>query len=107
MLQRSALSPQIIVSNKFLLCSSQPDYEDGFNSPRVAKSGNPLPGSRTVSYTVCRGIRDLSNVHTLLHMTFGQLVNHDTDKTANTQIKIGKFVLLKLLTTTKLSHLVY
>ena len=32
----------------------------------------------------------LSHTHTLLHMTIGQLVDHDTDKTANTQSEMSK-----------------
>ena len=34
--------------------------------------------------------KTLSHTHTLLHMTIGQLVDHDTDKTANTQTEMSK-----------------
>ena len=49
-----------------------------------------LPSARKVSFEVAKNTKTLSHVNTLLHMTFGQILDHDLDKTANTQVEVGK-----------------
>ncbi|CAH1777105.1 unnamed protein product [Owenia fusiformis] len=62
------------------------DYADGIDVPRRTKSGNALPSARRVSHAVHTD-KDLpSAVHTIAMMTFGQFLDHDTDKTAQTKI---------------------
>ena len=58
-----------------------------------------LPSPRKVSVEVAKDTKSLSPVTTLLHMTFGQLLDHDMDKTANTQAQISKNIALLYLTT--------
>ena len=65
----------------------------GFNGMRVAKSGNPLPSARAVSLAIfeespdSKTPRPTSKVYTLIHMTLGQLIDHDITKTAITKIE--------------------
>ena len=52
------------------------------DEPRVAKSGRSLPSARLVSLNLYDEKEDLSPVITLLHMTFGQFLDHDIARTA-------------------------
>lgn len=54
----------------------------GISEPRAARDGSPLPSVRKVSTVIYEAVTDrLSEVHTVLHMTFGQMLDHDTDRT--------------------------
>ncbi|XP_064489819.1 peroxidase-like [Ornithodoros turicata] len=53
------------------------EYADGIREPRVAKSGNPLPNARRISFTVHANRNVPSPEITHLVMQFGQIVDHD------------------------------
>nr|UCK81635.1 thyroid peroxidase-like protein [Arenicola marina] len=63
-----------------------PDYGDGYSSPRLAKSGQPLPSARDVSLSIHDDVSQPSHVHTRLHMAFGQFMDHDMVKTASAKL---------------------
>ena len=54
----------------------------GIEVPRKSQSGKDLPSPRKVSLDIFEDIPRPSGVHTVMHMTFGQLLDHDLDKTA-------------------------
>ena len=54
----------------------------GIEEPKKAKNGKDLPSARNVSLTIFEDLYRPSGLHTMLHMTFGQVLDHDMDKTA-------------------------
>lgn len=48
-----------------------PNYADNFDAPRVAKSGQPLPGAREVSFTVAPDSKSPNNFMTMMVMQWG------------------------------------
>ncbi|XP_037572248.1 peroxidase-like [Dermacentor silvarum] len=52
-------------------------YKDGVSEPRVARSGEPLPSARLVSYKVHPPINIRDKQLTHMAMAFGQFVDHD------------------------------
>ncbi|XP_017771025.1 PREDICTED: peroxidasin homolog [Nicrophorus vespilloides] len=69
-----------------------PDYADGVNAPRMAKSGKDLPSARTVSLIVHRPIYNADPKFTVMLAVFGQFLDHDITATAVSQGKNGKSV---------------
>ena len=59
----------------------------GIGEPRQAKNGLPLPSARLVSQTLFQDMDRPSAVVTVMHMTFGQLLDHDIGRTAMTMLK--------------------
>ncbi|XP_055389236.1 chorion peroxidase isoform X2 [Condylostylus longicornis] len=59
-----------------------PDYSDGINNPRAARSGNPLPSARQVSLNVHRPVYTADPNFTVMLAVFGQLLDHDITATA-------------------------
>ena len=57
----------------------------GISMPRVAKDGQALPGARYLSSLIfkSKGPDVKSEALTLMHMTFGQLLDHDMDLSPN------------------------
>lgn len=49
----------------------------GVSAPRVAKSGNPLPDARKVSYTVHPDVDNPAKDFTHMVMQVGQFIDHD------------------------------
>ena len=71
-------------------------FISGFNTLRRAKSGKPLPSARKVSLEIFEeddgsGSNPESSYVTMMHMTFGQLLDHDITKTAIAKFE-GKFL---------------
>ena len=58
----------------------------GIGEPRVASSTNFLPSARSVSLAIHQGSSNLSYMHTVMHQTFGQILDHDLDRTAITKL---------------------
>ena len=54
--------------------------------PRRSKGNETLPSARLVSRKLFDSKPDKSHVHTLMLMSFGQLVDHDMTKTALTMV---------------------
>ena len=63
------------------------------NSPRRAKSGRELPSARAVSVSIFESNTQEHRRFTSMHMTFGQLLDHDTDRTPVSMAKINGEVL--------------
>ncbi|KAK9890312.1 hypothetical protein WA026_010414 [Henosepilachna vigintioctopunctata] len=58
------------------------DYGDGISSPRVSKSGQPLPTARTVSLIVHRPFYRDDVKFSVMLAVWGQFVDHDITATA-------------------------
>ncbi|XP_017485324.1 PREDICTED: peroxidase-like [Rhagoletis zephyria] len=54
-----------------------PDYADGLTAPRRAKSGEPLPPPRIVSFMLHQDVSDYDHEVTYLVIAWGQLLDHD------------------------------
>ncbi|KPM07348.1 hypothetical protein QR98_0058390 [Sarcoptes scabiei] len=54
-----------------------PDYADGLSDPRTAKSGQPLPPPRVVSFMIHQDENDYDREVTYLVIAWGQMVDHD------------------------------
>ncbi|KAK7084498.1 hypothetical protein SK128_008779, partial [Halocaridina rubra] len=63
-----------------------PEYGDGISSLRVAASGLPLPSARLVSTSVNIKPNVESSSFTILHMVYGQFVDHDLTSTPVSQL---------------------
>ncbi|KAG5891984.1 hypothetical protein JTB14_014428 [Gonioctena quinquepunctata] len=53
------------------------NYGDGISSPSVARSGNDLPPSRSLSLLIYPDIRVEDPIYTLNAMQYGQIITHD------------------------------
>ena len=58
----------------------------GIDESRRARSGRELPSGREVSFTTFADSDRPHSAITFLHMTFGQFVDHDLDRTAVTML---------------------
>ena len=67
-----------------------PDYEDDFNAPRVAMSGQALPNAREVSFRVFTEVNKPSKKFSHLAVPWGQYVGHDVSKIGSTGATCGK-----------------
>nr|WNS50059.1 peroxidasin-like protein [Halisarca dujardinii] len=57
-------------------------YDQPESSPRsTGAGGQPLPGSREVSNSLCFGSQDQDQIFTMMGVTWGQLLDHDVDLT--------------------------
>ncbi|KAK7014812.1 hypothetical protein SK128_017554 [Halocaridina rubra] len=63
-----------------------PDYADGVSAPRHDSSGLPLPSARLVSSTISRLPNEESLDISMLHMSYGQFLDHDFTSTPITKI---------------------
>ncbi|KAJ8940330.1 hypothetical protein NQ318_014406 [Aromia moschata] len=54
-----------------------PNYGDGISSPTLARSGNQLPGARTVSLAIYPDVQVEDPVWSLNAMQYGQIITHD------------------------------
>ncbi len=53
-------------------------YYPGYNSPRMSQSGDPLPSARKISEKLYQRKPERKDpIHTLIHATFGQFLDHD------------------------------
>ena len=68
----------------------------GINLPRSSKSGRMLHSARSVSLSILQGESSLSHVHTVMHQTFGQFLDHDMDRTAITMLSKDEEGMLSL-----------
>ncbi|XP_045481883.1 lactoperoxidase [Harmonia axyridis] len=59
-----------------------PNYGDGISSPRLSKSGAPLPSARTVSLSVHRPYYRDDNKFSVMLAVWGQFLDHDITATA-------------------------
>ncbi|EZA62781.1 hypothetical protein DMN91_007082 [Ooceraea biroi] len=64
---------------------SLPDYADGIESPRKARSGRELPSARKVSLTVHNPSASTDPSFTVMLAVFGQFLDHDITATALSQ----------------------
>lgn len=62
-----------------------PDYADGVESPRRARSGKKLPSARRVSLTVHSPSASSDPSFTVMLAVFGQFLDHDITATALSQ----------------------
>lgn len=62
-----------------------PDYADGIESPRKARSGKDLPSARRVSLTVHNPSASSDPSFTVMLAVFGQFLDHDITATALSQ----------------------
>lgn len=70
----------------------QPEYSDGINEPRKAKSGKNLPSARTVSLIVHRPIYRNDPKFTVMLAVWGQFLDHDITATALSKGSEGKSI---------------
>ncbi|KAK7084497.1 hypothetical protein SK128_008778 [Halocaridina rubra] len=63
-----------------------PEYGDGISSLRRAANGRPLPSGRQVSTSINMKSNKESSSLTILHMTFGQFIDHDITSTPVSQV---------------------
>ncbi|RWS05678.1 hypothetical protein B4U79_05548 [Dinothrombium tinctorium] len=68
----------------------RPQYGDGVNTPRLAKSGRDLPTARLVSYSTAPDLFSPSRRTTVMTMIFGQFIDHDLTRTAPTRTRNGE-----------------
>ncbi|XP_018575334.1 peroxidase [Anoplophora glabripennis] len=54
-----------------------PNYADGISNPTAARSGNQLPGARTVSLVIYPDVQVEDPIWTLNAMQYGQIITHD------------------------------
>lgn len=73
---------------------AQPEYEDGFDAPRVTgrSSRQFLPSSRVVSFTVAPDSNQNSDSLTLMVMQWGQFLDHDMTGAATTRAQNGQSI---------------
>ncbi len=71
-----------------------PNYADGFDKPRVAGDGNPLPSAREVSILLAPDKNSPNRRYTLMAMQFGQFLDHDLTRTAGTRSKFNSKILI-------------
>ena len=57
---------------------------------REAEFGDPLPDARDVSRGLFVEGDNPSHVHSFMHMTFGQFVDHDLTRTAVTKLSMDE-----------------
>ncbi|KAK0090083.1 hypothetical protein PV326_004246 [Microctonus aethiopoides] len=62
-----------------------PDYADGIEEPRVAKSGKPLPSAREISLRIHNPSPSVNPSFTVMLAVFGQFIDHDMTATAISQ----------------------
>ncbi|XP_050449274.1 chorion peroxidase [Cataglyphis hispanica] len=62
-----------------------PDYADGINSPRKARSGKELPSAREVSLKIHKPSASSNPSFTVMLAVFGQFLDHDITATALSQ----------------------
>ncbi|XP_057340597.1 peroxidase [Microplitis mediator] len=65
--------------------SLPPDYADGIEAPRVAKSGKPLPSAREISLRAHTPASSSNPSFTVMLAVFGQFLDHDITATAISQ----------------------
>ncbi|CAD6208755.1 GSCOCT00003563001.3-RA-CDS [Cotesia congregata] len=65
--------------------SLPPDYADGIEAPRVAKSGKALPSARMISLLAHRPVSSSNPSFTVMLAVFGQFLDHDITATALSQ----------------------
>ena len=58
-----------------------PDYRDGISQPRAAADGSELPNPRLLTNNLMPDVKHLDFKRTILHMSWGQYLVHDTFKT--------------------------
>lgn len=62
-----------------------PDYADGIDSPRKARSGKELPSAREVSLKIHKPSASSNPSFTVMLAVFGQFLDHDVTATALSQ----------------------
>lgn len=61
----------------------------GYNSPRESHSEAPLPSARKISEKLYQlEAKKKDPIYTLMHMTFGQFLDHDLDRTAISKLSL-------------------
>lgn len=66
-----------------------PQYGDGIDSPKIAKSGGDLPGARLVSYNVAKDRPATSPVLDTLFLAYGQWLDHDLTQVIGSTLPDG------------------